>query len=48
MQGASGPAATAFATTVTSNVLLAFARGPAGGTHPAHDNTAAVYRHGAA
>jgi len=48
MQGTSGPAAAAFATTVTSNALLAFARGPAGVAHPAHDNTAVVYRRGIA
>ncbi|MGZ4617933.1 MAG: N,N-dimethylformamidase beta subunit family domain-containing protein [Frankiaceae bacterium] len=45
LAGVSGPAAAGFATAVTTNVLLAFAAGPAGRTHPAHDNTAVVYRH---
>ena len=48
LQGVSGPAAAAFATAVTTNVLLAFADGPAALSHPAHDNTALVYRHRAA
>ncbi len=44
LQGASGPAAAAFTTQVTKNVLLAFAAGPAGRLHPAQDNVATFPR----
>ncbi len=47
MQGASGPVSAAYTTTVTTNLLRAFADGPAGRAHPAVDNVAAVYPHGA-
>ena len=40
LQGASGPDSAAFTTQVTKNVLMAFAAGPAGRAHPAHDNVA--------
>lgn len=43
MGGANGPAAAAFTTTVTANVLRAFAAGPAGAAHPAVDNVARFY-----
>ena len=36
----------AFISTVTGNVLRAFARGPAGHDHPARDNVGAVYPRG--
>jgi hypothetical protein len=44
--GASGPEAAAFTTTVTQNVLLAFAQPRAGAAHPAHDNVALIYPSG--
>jgi len=43
LQGVNGPAATAFTTAVTTNVLLDFAREPAARAHAAHDNTGVVY-----
>jgi hypothetical protein len=44
--GAGGPEAAAFTTTVTQNVLLAFAQPRAGAAHPAHDNVAVIYPSG--
>jgi hypothetical protein len=48
MQGASGRVAERFTTTVTTNLLLAFAAGPAGFSHPAIDNVRGIYPHGTA
>ncbi len=44
LQGTNGPEAQAFTTKVTTNVLMAFAAGPAGRVHPAQDNVARFYR----
>ncbi len=43
LQGGAGPESAAFTTTVTSTVLRAFAAGPSGRTHPAHDNVSHFY-----
>ncbi len=43
LQGGNGPVATAYTTTVTTNLLTAFGAGPAARTHPAHDNVTAFY-----
>jgi hypothetical protein len=48
LQGASGSIAEHFTTRVTTNLLLAFATGPAGVTHPALDNVQVIYPHGTA
>jgi len=43
LQGGGGPQSTVFTTTVTSTVLRAFAAGPSGRAHPAHDNVSQFY-----
>lgn len=48
LQGGSGPISAAYTTAVTTNLLRAFADGPAGRAHPAVDNVSASYPHGAA